>query len=130
MTDCLPFRSGRFTLLFRLRVVNDITGFVEHCLTLRTDLRPDLFDSDGSTVNLCHLLALLPGPRLEAGHLAGLLSLQHTWKLSFQAEWSTPIGPDQSKYCALIGGKVYAITTHLTASKIRPTRGFWFIVMA
>ena len=45
---------------------------------------------------------------------------------SIIAEWSTRIGPDPSRSCALIGGtllsyvgaKVYAITTHLKASKI------------
>ena len=78
LTECLPFRSGRFTFLFRFRVINDITGFVEHGLALGTDLSPDLLDSDGSAVNLRHLLALLPGPRLEARDLTGLLAVQNT----------------------------------------------------
>ena len=65
-----------------------------------------------------------------------------------RSEWSSLIGPDQSRYCALIGpdtvlslvqispdtllslaelyyagAKVYGITTNLMASKMSPTRG-------
>ena len=65
--------------MFGFRVVDDVTGLVQHRLTLGPDLCPDLLDSDGFTVNLRHLLALLPRPRLEAGHLALLLLVQHTW---------------------------------------------------
>ena len=35
-----------------------------------------------------------------------------------KVEWSTLIGPDPSRYSALIGGQVYAITTHLKPSKM------------
>ena len=62
-------------MLFRFRVVNDLTGFIHHCLTLMSDLSPDLLDSDGFAVDLRHLLALLPGSGLEAGHLTLLLSV-------------------------------------------------------
>ena len=73
----LPCRGGSFTLLFRLRVVSDLTGFIQQGFTPLTDLSPDLLDRDGSTLNLRHLLALLPDPGLEARHLALLLFLHN-----------------------------------------------------
>ena len=60
-----------------MRAEDHVTSLVQFGLTGLSDLSPDLLDGDGFTVNLSHLLALLPGPRLEPGHLALLLSVQH-----------------------------------------------------
>ena len=46
----------------------------------------------------------------------------------FEVDWRPLIGPDHSSFCPLIGGsKVRAITTHLKAGKMPPTRGILFL---